>query len=135
MTATDKTATEYTGYTEYQVPVLARLIPSPDRAAILGDLFEEAEFRGLTGLRRHVWIATECGAIAAGLSAERARGWFVMPPMREVFAGFAVDGRGVLRGSHPLAAMFRALIFCGSIATLVLGVEVLVATFLSAAGL
>ena len=33
-----------------------------------------------------------------------------------------------------LAAMFRALIFCGSIATLVLGVEVLVATLLSASG-
>jgi len=114
-------------------PLAARLIPSSERDAILGDLFEEADFRGLSGARSRAWMTGECLKIGAGLSIDRVRGWVVLPPVREVVAGFAVDGRGVLRG-HPVAAVGRAVLFCASIATLALGVEVLVATLLSAAG-
>jgi hypothetical protein len=137
-TATEDTATEHMEYTEYgPVPriarALARLIPAVDREAILGDLLEEAAFRDLRGSRRSAWLAGECTTIVAGLSVERARGWIVMPPVREVAAGFAVDGRCLLRHGTG-AAILRALAFAGCVATLVLGVELLVATLMSAAG-
>ena len=115
--------------------VLSRLLPSSDRQAILGDLLEDAEFRNITGARRQLWLATECGAIAAGLSVTRLRGWLVVPPVREMAAGLALDGSRAFRGGHSRAAVLRALIFCGSVATLVLGVELLVGSLLSAAGL
>jgi hypothetical protein len=118
-----------------RVPVTARLIPIADRESILGDLFEEADVRELAGTRRHVWLARECGSIALGLSFERARGWFVLPPVREIVSGLAIDGRGVLRGGHPVAAIGRGVLFCGAVATLALGVEVLVGTLLRASGL
>ena len=113
--------------------LLARLIPAADREAIIGDLLEEAEFRHLTGRFRSLWLAGECATIACGLSLERLRGWFVMPPVGEVVSGLAVDGRGILRDS-PLGTLLRALIFVASIATLVLGAEVLVGALMSAAG-
>jgi hypothetical protein len=113
---------------------LSRLIPVGDREAILGDLVEDAAFRDLAGARRSLWLASECAAIAGGLSIQRARGWLVVPPLREVVSGFAVDGRGVFRGIGAAANVLRVLIFCGSVATLVLGVEVLVGSLLSAAG-
>ena len=113
--------------------LLARLIPAADRDAILGDLVEEAACRNLTGARRSLWLGAECGAIAAGLSLERARAWFVAAPAREVFAGLAIDGRGALRDG-PGWTLLRALIFVGSVATLVLGVEILVGALMSAAG-
>ena len=113
--------------------LLARLIPAADREAIIGDLLEEAEFRHLTGRFRVLWLAAECAAIAGGLSLERLRGWFVMPPVREVVSGLAVDGRGILRDSAA-GTLLRALIFVVSIATLVLGAEVLVGALMSAAG-
>lgn len=113
--------------------LLARLIPAADREAILGDLFEEAEYRRLTGRSRSLWLAGECATIACGLSLQRLRGWVVMPPMREVVSGFAVDGRAVLRDG-PATTLLRALAFVASVATLVLGVEVLVGTLMSAAG-
>jgi hypothetical protein len=113
--------------------LIARLIPAGEREAILGDLVEDAMFRDLHGARRAAWLTAECGTIAAGLSVERARAWFVMPPVREVVAGFAVDGRGLLRHGAP-GAVLRALVFVGSIATLVLGVELLVGSLMSAAG-
>jgi hypothetical protein len=113
--------------------LFARFLPAVDREAILGDLLEEAEFRHLAGRARTLWLAGECAAIAAGLSLERVRAWFVMPPVREVVAGLAVDGRGVLRGG-PAGTCLRALIFVASVATLVLGVEQLVGALMSAAG-
>ena len=115
--------------------LLSRLLPSSDRESILGDLLEDAAFRRVTGARRHVWMATECGAIAAGLSVTRVRGWLVVPPVRELAAGLALDGSRAFRGGHSGAALLRALLFCGSVATLVLGVELLVGSLLSAAGL
>jgi hypothetical protein len=115
--------------------LLSRLIPAGERDAILGDLLEDAAYRRLEGARLQWWLLGECGAIAAGLSIARVRAWFVIVPVRELVSGFAVDGRGVLRGTHPFAAVMRALIFCGSLATIVLGVELLVASLLSASGL
>ena len=113
--------------------LLARLIPAAERDAIVGDLLEDAEFRDLRGARRAVWLAVECASIAAGLSFERARGWVVPFPIREVVSGIALDGRGALRDGAG-GTLLRALIFAGSIATLVLGVALLVATLMSAAG-
>jgi hypothetical protein len=113
--------------------VVSRLIPADDREWVVGDLVEDAEDRGLRGVRRGWWLAFECGAIAAGLSVQRARGWFVLPPMRELAAGFVIDGRIALRDAPP-GTVGYALLFCGSIATLTLGVEVLVSTLLVAAG-
>ena len=112
-----------------------RLLPAHDREAIVGDLIEDAAYRGLEGARLRWWLLGQCATIAAGLSTTRVRGWLVLPPMREVASGFAVDGRGVLRGAHHMGAVVRAVIFCGSIATLALGVELLVAALMSASGL
>jgi hypothetical protein len=114
--------------------LLSRLIPAGDRESILGDLLEDAGFRDLAGARRSLWLTGECAAIAGGLSIQRARAWLVMPPVAEVAAGFLVDGRGALRGDHPVASLARAVLFCGLVATLVLGVEVLVSSLLSASG-
>ena len=107
-----------------------RLVP----AEIVGDLLEEADFRGMLGARRALWLAGECGAIAAGLSIQRVKGWFVMPPVREVVSGIAIDGRGALRDG-PLGALVRAFVFVASVATLAFAVEVLVRTLMTAAGL
>jgi hypothetical protein len=137
MTATDHTeATDYTERTELSLSVrlLARLLPGADRESILGDLVEDADVRDLRGAGRVWWLTAECGTIAAGLSIQRVRAWFVLPPMREVAAGLAVDRRGALRGD-TLGTVVRALVFCGSVATLALGVELLVRTLFSAAGL
>jgi hypothetical protein len=117
------------------VRVLSKLIPAGDRQAILGDLLEDATCRGIRGARLQWWLLGECGAIAAGLSVARARGWLVLPPVREVVSGLAVDGRGALRAGHVTAAVLRTLIFCGSIATIVLGVAALVSALLSAGDL
>jgi hypothetical protein len=116
------------------VRVCARLLPSTDREAILGDLLEDAEFRDLNGARRQVFLASECGAIAAGLSVTRARAWLFVPPVRELVAGLAVDRSRAFSGGHPSRVVLRAVLFCGSIVTLALGVELLVATLMSAAG-
>src|SRR4051812_30922059 len=130
-------AAPYTEHTDIggTARLLSRLIPAGERDAIVGDLLEDAAYAGLEGARLQWWLLGECGAIAAGLSIARVRAWFVIVPVREVVSGFAVDGRGVLRGTHPLAALMRALIFCGSLATIVLGVELLVGSLLSASGL
>lgn len=116
------------------VALVARLIPAADRQAIVGDLLEDAAYRGLDGARLRWWLLGECATIAAGLSLTRVKGWLVLPPVREVVSGFAVDGRGLLRGGHA-STVVRALILCGSIATLALGVELLVAALMSASGL
>ena len=117
------------------VRFLARLIPVADRQAIVGDLLEHAACLDLTGARRAVFLAGECGAIAAGLSLDRARAWFVVPPVRELAAGLALDGSRAFRGGHAAGTLFRAVLFCASIVTLALGVELLVSSFLSASGL
>jgi len=114
--------------------LLSLIIPRGDRDAIVGDLVEDADYRHLCGVRRDAWLARQCGAIALGLSLERTRDWFVMPPMREVVAGLGIDGRAALRG-HPAAALLRTAIFCGSIPALMLGVELLVGSLLAASGL
>src|SRR3954468_9294677 len=113
------------------VRAISRLVPAAEREANLGDLVEDAEFRGLRGARRTAWLAGECGAIAAGLSLERARRRLVMPPVREVVSGMALEGRGLLRGEDASAAVLRAIVFVGSIVTLVLGVELLVGSLMS----
>ena len=112
----------------------SRLIPAGDRESILGDLLEDADGRQIAGARRSLWLTGECAAIAGGLSIQRARSWLVVPPVREVVSGFAVDGRGALRGGGARGGVLRVLVFCGSVATLVLGVEVLVGSLLSASG-
>jgi hypothetical protein len=113
---------------------LARLIPPGDRESILGDLLEEAAARDLAGARRNWWLTGECATIARGLSIQRAKGWLVLPPVREVAAGLAVDGRVLFRGGDAAGALVRALLFCVTVATLALGVEILVSSLLSAAG-
>jgi hypothetical protein len=115
------------------VRALARLIPPMERESILGDLLENAALRNLSGTRRTAWLAGECSAIGAGLSLQRVRAWFVVPPVREVVAGIAIDGRGALRDGAA-GTILRGLVFVGSIATLVLGVELLVGSLMSAAG-
>jgi hypothetical protein len=116
------------------VRLLSRLLPAADREAIVGDLLEDAAYHDISGARRDLWLASECGAIAAGLTVTRVRAWFVVPPVRELAAGLALDGSRAWRGDHS-GTLLRVLIFCGSLATLVLGVELLVRTLLSAAGL
>ena len=100
------------------VRVLSRLLPAADREAIVGDLLEDAAYHDISGARRDLWLASECGAIAAGLTVTRVRAWFVVPPVRELAAGLALDGSRAWRGDHS-GTLLRVLIFCGSLATLV----------------
>jgi hypothetical protein len=114
--------------------LLVRLIPAGDRESIVGDLIEDADARGLRGAGRASWLMAECGSIAAGLTIQRARAWFALPPVREVVSGLAIDGRSVLRDG-PAGTLLRALVFVASVATLALAVEVVVRTLMTAAGL
>jgi hypothetical protein len=116
------------------VRVLSRLLPAVERESILGDLVEDADYRDLSGARRDLWLLGECGTIAAGLSVARARGWLVVPPARELAAGLALDGSRVFRSGHVVGTIVRAVLFCGSVATLALGVELLVGALFAAAG-
>jgi hypothetical protein len=116
------------------VHVLARLIPAADRDSILGDLLEDVEHRRLRGRGRVWWLMAECAAIAAGLSIERVHAWLVLPPVREVATGLAVDGRAVWRGDVS-GFVLRCVLFCASVATLALAVELMVRTLMTAAGL
>jgi hypothetical protein len=86
--------------------LVAHLIPADDREWVVGDLLEDADDRGLHGVRRGASIACGAAAIAAGLSLQRARVWVV-----------------------------AALLFCGSVATLALGADVLFRILFIAAGL
>lgn len=114
--------------------LLAGFIPARDREAILGDLIEEAGCRGFAGPRRALWLTGECAAIAGGLTIQRARVWLVVPPVRELATGLALDGRGIFRSAGPGATILHAVLVCGSVATLALGVEVLVGALLAASG-
>ncbi|MGH9410522.1 MAG: hypothetical protein ACRD1V_13825 [Vicinamibacterales bacterium] len=115
--------------------LLARLVPSIDRESIVGDLIEDAEFRSLRGLPRAIWITGECAAIGAGFSCTRARRALAIGDVHELAICLAVDGRRALRTPGFMSASLRALVFCGSIATLSLATALLVSTLLSAAGL
>ncbi len=117
------------------VRFVARLIPAVDRQAIVGDLLENADGLDLSGTRRTLWLAGECGAIAAGLSLDRARGWLVVPPVRELAAGLALDGSRALRSGHAAGTTLRAFLICALIVTIALGAELLVSSLLSASGL
>jgi len=108
----------------------ARLIPAGDREWILGDLIEAADDRGLSGAHRRWWLASECAAVAAGLSVDRARGWFTRPAWRDLAVGVVVDGRVAVRGGAGM--LVTALVVGGSIAGLAIGVEILVSSLLTA---
>ena len=125
-------STEY-GHLPRSVRLVARLIPARERESVVGDLLEDAAYRGFAGVRATVWLAGECAAVGAGLSIDRARAWIVMPPVREVVSGLAVDARGALHDGAG-GTVLRACVFVASIATLVLGVELLVGSLMSAAG-
>ncbi len=112
------------------VRLFAQLIPAGDREWILGDLIEAADDRGLRGARRRWWLAAECAAVAAGLSVDRARGWFVRPAWRDLAVGVVIDGRVASRGGA--GTLVTALLVCGSIAVLAIGVEILVSSLLTA---
>jgi len=111
-----------------------RLVPAPDRESIVGDLLEEADFRGMFGARRALWLAAECAASGGGLSVQRLKGWFAFPPVLEVAFGIAIDGRGILRDGAA-GALLRACAFVASVATLAVAVDLLVRTLMTAAGL
>src|SRR5262249_12004840 len=112
---------------------LTRLIPAADRESVLGDLLEDSHDRRLHGARRAWWLSRECAAIALGMSVHRVQNWFVLPPARELAAGLLVDGRVALRGPSA-GRLLGALLFCGSVGMIALGVEILVRSLLVASG-
>jgi hypothetical protein len=116
---------------------LSRLIPAADREAILGDLIEDAAYRRLSGARLTLWVCAQCSTIAAGLTVDRARTAFVVPPIREMAAGFALDGTHAFRGlvDAPWIALAGVVLFFASVATLAAAVEVLIAALFTASGL
>jgi hypothetical protein len=115
--------------------VLSGLIPAEDRQAIVGDLLEEAEWRGLSGGRLTLSLCASCGAIAAGLAIDGARAALTPPPAGELAAGLAVDGGHLLRGLSARAFVGRALVFGAGVTLLAWGAEMLIATLMVAAGL
>ena len=115
--------------------MLSRLIPAADRQAIVGDLLEDAGWRGLHGRRLTLSICASCSAIAAGLAVDGARTALTPPPAAELAAGLALDGGRVLRGLTARAFVRQAIVFTAGVALLALGVEILIASLMSAAGL
>ena len=116
------------------VRLLAHLIPAADRDSILGDLLEDMRHRSPRGQGRAWWLTAECAAIGAGLSIERVHGWLDLPPVREVATGLALDSRCVWRGDVT-GFVVRCVLFCASVAALALGVELVIRTLMTAAGL
>jgi hypothetical protein len=116
---------------------LSRLIPAADREAILGDLLEDAAYRDLTGAFLTLWLCGQCSAIAAGLTVDRMRHAFAVPPLREMVSGLALDGTHALRDAldAPWTLLVRAIVFCATVATLTIVVELLIAALFSASGL
>jgi hypothetical protein len=117
--------------------LLSRLIPADERQAIIGDLIEDAGWRGLTGGRLTLALCTSCGAIAAGLAVDRVRASLVMPPAAELVTGLAIEGGRTLRSlrGSPRTLLGRAAAFAAAVALLACGVGVLVSALMSAAGL
>jgi hypothetical protein len=121
----------------FGVRLASMLIPRGDRTAIVGDLLEDARWRGLSGTRQALSLTTECASIAAGFTLDRARTAMTLPPAREMAAGVAMDGGHALRVFRhaPRTILLRAALFCATVTLLALSVEVLVAVLMSAAGL
>src|SRR5262245_36423213 len=93
---------------------LSRLIPAADREPILGDLLEDAADRDLSGTFLTIWLCGQCGAIATGLTIDRFRNAFTVPPIREMVSGLAVDGTHAFRDAidAPWTVLVRAVVFC-----------------------
>ncbi len=118
------------------VSVVSRLLPSVERDAILGDLLEESGQRNLTGAHLHLWLALECGTVAAGLSVERLREACLIPAL-ELAAALSRDGAHTFHDPRngALPALVTVAIVSVSTALMVLSVGILVATLFSASGL
>ena len=114
---------------------LSRLLPAADRQTIVGDLLEDADWRGLRGSRLTLSLCASCGAIAAGLALDGARTALTPPPAGELAAGLAVEGGRMLRGLTIGMLIRRALVFCGALIMLTCGVEMLVACLMRAGDL
>lgn len=125
--------------TPVSLPPLARavtrLIPAADRQAIVGDLLEDADWRGLRGGRLTVSLCASCGAIAAGLAVDGARAALTPPSAGELAAGLVVDGGHVLRGLTARAFVARAVVFGAGVILLAWGAELLIAALMVAADL
>lgn len=117
------------------VRALSRLIPAADRQAIVGDLLEDADWRGVRGGRLTLSLCTSCAAIAAGLAVDGARAALHPPASAELAAGLAIEGGHLLRGLTVRACIARAIVFCAGVAILACGVELLIASLMAAAGL
>jgi hypothetical protein len=115
--------------------MLSRLIPASDRQAIVGDLLEDAEWRGLHGGRLTLSVCAACGAIAAGLAVDSARASLTPPAVNELTAGLVVEGGRTLRGLTARTFVTRGFIFTAGVTLLAYGVEVLVAVLMRAADL
>jgi hypothetical protein len=115
--------------------VLSRLIPAVDRQAILGDLLEDADWRGLRGGRLTLSLCASCGIIAAGLAVDGARAALTPPSAGELAAGVAVESGRMLRGMTARAFVTRTLVFGAGVVLLACGVELLIATLMQAADL
>jgi len=114
---------------------LSRFIPAADRQAIVGDLLEDAGWRGLRGGRLTLSLCASCGAIAAGLAVDGARAALTPPPAGELAAGLAVESGHLLRGLTARAFVARAVMFGAGVTLLAYGVELLVAVLMAAGGL
>ncbi len=114
---------------------MSRLIPAADRQAIVGDLLEDADWRGLHGGRLTLSLCASFGTIAAGLAVDGARTALRPPPAAELAAGLAVDGGRMLRGLSARSFVTRALVFGSGVMLLAWGVEVLIASLMIAADL
>jgi hypothetical protein len=115
--------------------VLSRLIPANDRQAIVGDLLEDADWRGLSGGRLTLSLCASCGLIAAGLAVEGARTALTPSSAGELAAGVAVESGRMLRGMTARAFVTRTLVFGAGVILLACGVELLIATLMQAADL
>jgi hypothetical protein len=115
--------------------MLTRFIPAEDRQAIVGDLLEDADTRGLCGGRLALSLCASCGAIAAGFAVDGARAALTPPPAGELVAGVALDGGRLLRGLTARAFVTRAFVFGAAVTLLALGAEILIASLMAAAGL
>jgi len=115
--------------------VMSRLIPSADRQAIVGDLLEDADWRGLHGGRLTLSLCASFGTIAAGLAVDGARTALTPPPAAELAAGLAVEGGHMFRGLTARAFVKRAVAFGAGVTLLALGAEILIGSLMAAAGL
>ena len=109
--------------------LVVRLIPADDREWVVGDLLEDADARGLRGIRLNYWLAGECSVIGAGLAFERLREACRMP-LREIAVGLGRHGHS----SSKAGVLIDTCVVTGTIAVLVVGAEMLMRTLFVAAG-